>query len=99
MSDWYLGVPKTLTFTIGPIDSGDVVYLDYWRITDMVVTSLTSTIVDLVTGSCTAQFTPLQTGCFHFWPRVMTVGGVIRNIGTPKTLWVYTPGTIPPGAR
>jgi len=97
MSDWYIGVPKTLTFTIGAITSGDSVYLDYWRTADKIIVPLTAIIVNPTTGACTATLTPTQSGNYHFWPRVMASSGEIRNIGTPKTVWVYSPGIIPSG--
>jgi hypothetical protein len=97
MSDWYIGVPKILTFTINAIDAGDVVFLDYWRTIDSVVIPLPATILSYSTGDCTAQLTPTMTGNYHFWPRVVSSDGKIVNIGTPKIVWVYPPGIIPTG--
>jgi hypothetical protein len=94
MNNWYVGVQRTLLFTVGALQDGDTIFLDHWKPYSVVDVPVAASIVNQATGACMAVVTPDQAGVWTFWPRIMH-GDVIVDIGRPKTRRVRSPGDNP----
>jgi hypothetical protein len=94
MINWYVGAPRTLTFTVGALQDGDTVFLDYWEPGSLETIPAAAVIVTQATGACSVAITPDKAGTWTFWPRIMHAD-VIVNIAQPKTRRVYSPGDNP----
>jgi hypothetical protein len=92
---WFVGAPRTLKFTIGPIGATDLVYLDYYipsELTLGIPRSLPATIVDRTTGECRCSYTPEENGEYRFWPHLTDAAGVDKDILDFRRRIVDLPG-------
>lgn len=93
MSKWYLGVPRTLFFTLGPLAASETVYLDYWVPHVETPREAVATVISREEGTCSAVVTPAVVGQYRFQPRVVASDLSLVNRGETVDRIVYAPGT------